>query len=303
MEHGWNPSTISSAVVGDVARSGSPTHVFFRIRGAFLHAASVGPCPASSISILKHKKNHSRQMPPHLLKSRLERRPLPEELDIRHEALQPRPAQRLQRLPALLRRVRPDVALEQDDAADQERRHRDVRDRRLPHHEPRVPARISVFALMLRVGFGEEVLEPLERVEAAARRLADGEEAEEGHDDLGVEVVYEVARAGAQDGVRGEEARGGEEVRDELDDHRRLGERRGLGRGLVSAGRRATVRERWDLGREGGSGWGELVVSRFVRCYKQNTNNKVGVCAGMADGRADLACGVHFFAKPIWLVV
>ncbi len=209
---------------GDAVRTIRVLYNLFRSRGAFLHAASVVVCMTSAPSLFQVKCDA------HLVKSCLERWPHFEDLDVRHQARKPRPAYLLQGSPTFFRGVRPDVVLEQQHRRDQKRSHRDVRDRRLPHHEPR--------AL-----FREEGLEPLEGVKAAVSRLSDGEEAEEGHGDLGVEVVDEVAGAGAQDGVGGEQARGGEEVGDELDDDARLGEIRRVWGGLVGAGRRAAVRQ------------------------------------------------------------
>ena len=89
---------------------------------------------------------------------------------------------------------------------------------------------------------GEERLDGLERVEVRLGGLAAEGEGGPGGGDLGADVLDEEARAGALDGVLGQEVRVRVEVGEELDEDEALGDLDGVGRGLVGRGGCAAVR-------------------------------------------------------------
>ena len=153
-----------------------------------------------------------------------------------HILREPRELPRSHRLPdlrALARLPRANVVHERQPPAREERRDRDVRHRVLPDREA-----------ALR---GEERLDVLERgVQVRGGRAPHLQPKVRGGE-LARHALDEEARLGARDRVRGDDAGGGEEVADELDEHERLGDLCGLGRGLVGGDGRAAVRDGGNL--------------------------------------------------------
>ena len=146
----------------------------------------------------REEQNISANLVPGSLPHRL----LLDVLHIPHEPGKPRALEDLVRLLPVALGVLAHVYAQQQERAREEGRERHVRDgERVADSE---------------AGGREERLDRLEAREERVHRAADEDELAEAVDDLRVHDRDEEARLVAQDGVRGQEARGGEEVGEEL---------------------------------------------------------------------------------------